>query len=181
MKLGENMELKEAIEKRRSIRKYEEKEVSDELIGELIEAARLAPSGHNRQPWQFQIVRGEIKDKIADTLYEKMISVEGSTAPHTATVMKEAPVLLVVYLTEENEENFLFDVLSIGGAIEHILLRATDLGLGSLWIGNTKYIEKEMQEILGNQNRIVSTVAIGFKAQEPHARPRKSLSEILVK
>ena len=61
------MELVKAIEERRSIRKYEEKDISDDILLELIRCATLAPSGHNRQPWKFQIVRGELKNKIADT------------------------------------------------------------------------------------------------------------------
>lgn len=174
------MELVSAIEERRSIRKYQDKDVSDEILLELIRCATLAPSGHNRQPWRFQIVRGELKNKIADTLYNKTISIEGSTAPHTAGIIKEAPVLLIVYLTENNADNYLYDILSIGGAIENLLLRATDMNLGSLWIGNTSHIEEELKEILDTDLRVVSTVAIGYKNQEPHARPRKSLEEVII-
>ena len=107
------MELVNAIESRRSIRKYEDKDVSDEVLLELIRCATLAPSGHNRQPWKFEIVRGELKDKIADTLYQKTIHIEGSTAPHTSGIIKEAPVLIVIYLTEYSVENYLYDILSI--------------------------------------------------------------------
>lgn len=174
------MELVRAIEERRSIRKYEEKDISNEILKELIRCATLAPSGHNRQPWKFQIVRGEIKNKIADTLYQKTIGIEGSTAPHTSGIIKETPVLLVVYLTEYNAENYLYDILSIGGAIENLLLRATDMGIGSLWIGNTSLIEDELKEILKTNLRVISTIALGYKAQEPHARPRKSLEEVMI-
>ncbi len=173
------MELVKAIEERRSIRKYEEKDISDDILLELIRCATLAPSGHNRQPWKFQIVRGELKNKIADTLYQKTKDIEGSTAPHTSRIITETPVLLVVYLTEEMSENYLYDILSIGGAIENILLRATDLGLGSLWIGNTSLIEPELKEILNTDLRVISTIAIGYKAQSPHARPRKKLEEVI--
>jgi nitroreductase len=174
------MELRETIEKRRSIRKYQAEDVPDELLLDLIDCARLAPSGHNRQPWKFEIVRGEKKDAIADALSNKMKDVSGTTAIHTAGIIKEAPVLIVAYLTEENEENYLYDILSIGGAIEHILLRATELNLGSLWIGNTSHIEEEIKDILHTNDRAISTIAVGYKAQEPHARPRKSLEEILI-
>lgn len=174
------MELVSAIEERRSIRKYKEQEVSDEILLELIRCATLAPSGHNRQPWKFQIVKGELKNKIADTLYQKTIDIEGSTAPHTAGIIKNAPALIIVYLTEYNENNYLYDILSIGGAVENILLRATDMDLGSLWIGNTSLIEEELKEILDIDLRVVSTVAIGYKDQNPHARPRKELEEVLI-
>ena len=75
----------------------------------------------------------------------------------------------------------MYDILSIGGAIENMLLRATDMGLGSLWIGNTSHIEEELKEILKTDLRVVSTVAIGYKNQDPHARPRKNFDEILIK
>ncbi len=174
------MELVSAIESRRSIRKYEDKDISDDILLELIRCATKAPSGHNRQPWKFQIVRGELKDKIADTLYQKTINIEGSTAPHTSGIIKEAPVLLIVYLTEYNAENYLYDILSIGGAIENLLLRATDMNLGSLWIGNTSLIEEELKTLLDTNLRVISTVAIGYKNQDPHARPRKSLEEVII-
>lgn len=174
------MELVNAIELRRSIRKYEDKDVSDEVLLELIRCATLAPSGHNRQPWKFEIVRGELKDKIADTLYQKTIHIEGSTAPHTSSIIKESPVLIVIYLTEYSVENYLYDILSIGGAVENILLRATDMNLGSLWIGNTSLVEEELKEILDTDLRVISTVAIGYKNQDPHARPRKKLAEVIV-
>ena len=64
------MELKEAIENRRSIRKYQAIDVPDVLIEDLIECARLAPSAKNRQPWEFLIVRGETKNQIADIMLE---------------------------------------------------------------------------------------------------------------
>lgn len=65
------MQLKEAIENRRSIRKYKCEEVPNELIEELIECARLAPSAKNRQPWEFLIVKNNTKNEIADIMLEK--------------------------------------------------------------------------------------------------------------
>lgn len=173
------MELVSAIEKRRSIRKYQDREVSDEALLELIRLATLAPSGHNRQPWEFQIIKGESKNKIADILYNKMIDVEGSTAPHTANIMKEANALIIVYLSDDSSYDNLDDVLSIGGAIENILLAITDLDLGGLWIGNTMHIKEEIKTIVGNRN-IVSCIAVGYKDQNPKPRPRKPLEEIIV-
>lgn len=173
------MELVSAIEKRRSIRKFQDKEVSNEILLELIRLATLAPSGHNRQPWEFQIVKGETKNKIADMLYNKMIDVEGSTAPNTANIMKDANALIMVYLSADSDYNNLNDILSIGGAVENILLAITDLDLGGLWIGNTMHIKEELKDIVGNKN-IVSCIAVGYKDQDPKPRPRKPLNEIII-
>jgi len=73
------MELKEAIEKRRSIRKYQEMDVPDILIEDLIDCARLAPSAKNRQPWEFLVIRGETKNKIADIMLEDELATRQTT------------------------------------------------------------------------------------------------------
>ena len=142
------MELKETIKNRRSIRKYKNTEISKEIIEDLIDCARLAPSAKNRQPWKFVIVTNTIKNQIANIMLEKenssKISLErqiyndNSSVEATAKIIKEVPILILVL--KEYEDNWIIgDSLSIGGAIEHICLRATDLGLGSLWIRDIVY------------------------------------------
>ena len=173
------MELKNVIENRRSIRKFIDKEVSDEILLDVIKQATLAPSGHNRQPWQFQIIKGTTKNKIADMLIDKMKDVPGNTSVHTANVMKEANALIAVYLSDDSSYDNVIDILSIGGAIENMLLTVTDYDLGAVWIANTLHIREEIKEIVGNKN-MISCVAIGYKNQEPHARPRKDLSEVVL-
>ncbi len=153
------MEFKETIYNRRSIRKYVDKDVPNKLIEDLINCARLAPSAKNRQPWKFLIVKNEIKNRIAELMLEKEenrdikdISLErkklnaNSSVKATAQIIKEAPILILVF--KENNDNWITgDTLSIGGAIEHICLRATDLGLGSLWIRDTVYARKRNSKI----------------------------------
>ena len=173
------MELKQAIADRRSIRKFTEEEVSEELLLDIIKQATLAPSGHNRQPWQFQIIKGAVKDKIADMLIDKMKDVPGNTSVHTANVMKEANALIAVYLSDDSSYDNVVDILSIGGAIENMLLAITDYNLGAVWIANILHIREEVKEIIGNRN-MISCVAIGYKNQEPHARPRKPMEEVLL-
>ena len=179
------MELKEAIENRRSIRKYQAIDVPDVLIEGLIECARLAPSAKNRQPWEFLIVRGERKNQIADIMLEDELATretelaeKKSSVPTTARVIREAPVLILVF--KEYDENWTTgDTLSIGGAVEHICLRATDMGLGSLWIRDTAYTQKEIAKLVGEEKELICAISIGYPNQDPHQRPRKELSEIL--
>ena len=173
------MELTSVIANRRSIRKFTEEEVSDEILIDIIKHATLAPSGHNRQPWQFQIIKGATKDKLADMLIDKMKDVPGNTSVHTASVMKEANALIAVYLFDDSSYDNIVDVLSIGGAIENMLLTITNYDLGAVWIANILHIREEVKEIVGNRN-MISCVAVGYKAQEPLARPRKELSEVIL-
>ena len=92
---------------RRSIRQYEQKDVDDALLRELIDAARIAPSAHNRQPWRFMIVRGAAKEHIAETM-EAWIAENRDTAPryartskYTARVVRQAPVLILVFQQQD--------------------------------------------------------------------------------
>ena len=179
------MELNEVIDKRRSIRKYTNEEISKEVIESIIDSARLAPSAKNRQPWNFVVVQNTIKNKIADMMIKKENELlqttdrKGSSVINTSKIIKEAPVLILV-LKEYDENWIIGDCLSIGAAIEHICLKATDLGLGSLWIADTVYVQKDIAKLVGHENmQVISAISIGYSDQEPNRRPRKELEDIL--
>ena len=183
------MELKEAIKKRRSIRKFKDINVEKEILKDLIDCARLAPSAKNRQPWKFVIVQGDIKNQIANIMLEKeensknslerKIYHYNSSVKSTAKIIKEAPILILVLKNYEN--NWIIgDSLSIGSAIEHICLRATDLGLGSLWIRDIVYTQKEIAKLVNHEDmELISAISIGYPNENPTQKSRKNLNEIL--
>ena len=183
------MELNEVINKRKSIRKYIDKDVPNELIEKLINAARLAPSAKNRQPWKYVIVKNETKNKIADImikqLQESKISLErkiyntNSSVKATALIIKQAPVLILVFRYKDN--NWIVgDALSIGASIEHICLKATDLGLGSLWIRDIVYTQNEIAHLVGKDNmELVCAVSIGYADDNSKVKIKKDLKEIM--
>lgn len=183
------MNLKESIINRRSIRKYKSTDVSKEIMEDIIDCARLAPSAKNRQPWKFLIVKDNIKNQIADMMLEKEKSSKiilerkiyqaNSSVKATAKVIKEAPILILV-LKQYEDSWITGDLLSIGGAIEHICLRATDLELGSLWIRDIVYTQKEIAKLVGYEDmEVISAISIGYPNESPKQRPRKRLDEIL--
>ena len=176
------MELNKVIEERRSIRKFKPDDVSDEIIEKILNNAILSPSAKNRQPWKIAILKGEKKNKISEMLLELQQKQHGKmTMKLTANVMAEAPVLLLIYREGEEEQDKDHDMISIGSAIEHICLTATDLGLGSLWIGYVSHIEKEINDYMHiNNMQLVSAVSIGYPDEHPAKRPRKTLEEILI-
>ena len=183
------MELIETINNRRSIRKYKDIDIPNDVIEDLINYARLAPSAKNKQPWEFMIVKGTTKNQIAnimlDQLKESKVSLErkiynaNSSVKATANIMKQAPILILVF--KPKEDNWIIgDSLSIGSAIEHICLRATDLGLGSLWIRDIVYTQKEIAKLVGKDDmELISAISIGYPDENPKQRPRKKLNEIL--
>lgn len=177
------MELREVMENRRSIRAYKDTDIANEVVEDLIYHARLAPSAKNRQPWEFVIVKDEAKERITEIMLENLKEDENniaySSVRETAAVMKEAPVVILVF-TEIDMDWLISDVLSVGAAIEHICLRATDLGLGSLWICDTVYTQEQIAKFVGKEGkRMISAVAVGHGLQNPPQRPRKSVEEIL--
>ena len=161
--------LKE-IENRRSIRNYKNDNIDKKIIFDILNAGIKAPSAKNNQPWRFLIVNNDIKNKISD----KMIEIYGPNK--TAEVIKTVPYLIFVY----NKDNEYFNHLSIGAAIENILLEAENIGLGTLWIGYIKKIEDYVKELVNIDYELVSAIAIGVKNENPLERPRLTLDEVLL-
>ncbi len=183
------MEVLKAIEDRRSIRMFKNEEPPKEMIEDILNCGRLAPSAKNRQPWYFVITRNAIKDKIADLMINYTINNDetiervkmgypNSVNP-TANVIKMAPILILIF--KEKDDNWLIgDNLSIGACVQNMCLRATDLGLGSLWIRDTVYVAEEIAKLVNHSNMELNcAIALGYAKESPKQRPRKNLDEIV--
>ena len=180
------MKIGEAIIKRRSVRKYQSQPVPRELIGQVLEAATLAPSGKNAQPWEFIVLEGQEKDTIADMMEagaEQLEAMSGSSGSvrNSARIIREAPVVIMVYNPRKREgagplQQVLWtvDTQSVGAAIQNLLLKAVELGLGSVWICNVLVAREQISTWLGREDEMIAAVALGWPAEEPAARPRKS-------
>lgn len=187
------MELKEVIEKRVSTREYSIESVDKKIVEDLIDCARLAPSAANRQPWRFLVLENESKKKVADILLKKYQTEKEASDNSKPTkeyepvmslvnsirIISEAPVLLLVF-RENNMDWLEGDYLSIGCAVEHICLRATDLGLGTLWIRDVIYMRKEIAKLFNKEDmELVTGLAIGYSTEYPYERKKKSLADIM--
>lgn len=183
------MELREAIENRRSIRNFKEEEISKEVVEDILNYGRLAPSAKNRQPWRFVILKEDIKNKVADFMLAYVMNEEDeeerkklkapSSVKPTANIIKQAPILVLIF--REKDDNWIVgDNLSIGACVENMCLRATDLGLGSLWIRDIVYVSKKVAEMLGHGDlELNCAVSLGWPNQNPKQRPRKELKDIV--
>ncbi|MCI8574877.1 MAG: nitroreductase [Bacilli bacterium] len=179
------MTAKEAIENRRSIRIFKNDEITKEQVEDILNCGRLAPSSHNRQPWYFVIVKDKIKNQIADMMinYVNNIKLENqsfvSSVVPTANVIKQASILILIF--KEIDDNWTIgDNLSIGACVENMCLRATELGIGSLWIRDTKCVSADIAKMLGHQDMELNcAVALGIANQNPKPRPRKELKDII--
>ena len=157
------MEVNEALLKRRSTRNYLDKEISDEQIDELLHAAMSGPSACNKKPWEFYV----IKNKETLKSLQKATPFSKINAPLAIIVVGNLNHSLPLWLKD-------FWIQDCSAATENILLRATDLGLGSLWCGiyPQKNPVKKIQQILGLNERMIplNIIYIGYKDEENEPR-----------
>lgn len=171
------MEFKDLIKARRSVRHFNNKEVSDEEVLQIIEAGRICQSARNRQPWYIKVLRGDEKNKIADLMDEK----NDSSISLNANMVRECNVLLLV-LTDNEYKDSVSDLVSLGAMIEHLCLASFYIGIGCLWNRIICQCDQEIVEYLHLESKyLVSGVLLGHYDGELKVRPRKSLEEIILK
>jgi nitroreductase len=188
------METLKAIASRRSIREFKPDPVPQNILEKILWAATLAPSGKNKQPWQFIVVRDE--DKRAEMVHAMQkgidqlegMGIQTGSARYTVKSMAFAPVTIFVinptstkppYVWDTGESNAdVVDTQSIGAAIQNMLLAAQDFGLATLWICDIFFAYQELSTWLGCEGQMVAAVSLGYSDQSPSARPRKAVDEV---
>lgn len=164
------MELKEAILRRKSIRGYENTPVPDDKLNAVLEAARMAPSGGNRQMWKFVVVR--------DSEKRKELSAAANGQPHVA----EAPVVIAA-VTTDPETIMICKVpgypVDLAIAVDHMTLAAVDEGLGTCWIG--AFSQEAARNILGVPDNLIvgALLTLGYPRDQGRPKTRKAIEEII--
>ena len=170
---GYRMDLYKAIRERVSTRTYRPDQVPEDSLLNVLEAARLAPSGKNGQPWRFIVVRD------AETRKKLMSACKGQK------YIYEAPVVIVAcgyekYAYKEMGGYWNSLPVDIGIAMEHLVLAAEAEGLGTCWIG--AFIEEEVREILRipGEVKVVALTPLGYPGGRKTHTGRKKLEEIVM-
>ncbi len=166
------MDVRKAIQLRRSIRSYESLDVEEEKLFRVLDAGRLSPSAGNRQERRFVIV--------SDARKRKALSEAANNQPFVA----QAPVVIAAcsveteYVMKCGQPAYPIDTAI---AVDHMTLQAVEEGLGTCWIG--AFDEKKAKEILNipDNVRIVQLLTLGYPSAEPHPTSRKSLDEIVMR
>jgi len=162
------MELYEAIKTRRSVRKYQKTPVSPDKLKRILEAARLAPSACNLQPWKFLVVSSkENKEKLRGIIQEWAL---------------EAPIVIIALGNKKNawsRDNESVHQIDVAIAVEHIILAATAEGLGSCWI--CAYDRKRLSKALNipTEWEPVAVTPIGYPDDTSTRTTRKEIKEIV--
>lgn len=162
-----NMELYEAIEKRRSVRAYQERPVEEDKLRRVLNAGRIAPSARNRQPWKFVVVRAaELRSAIAKASDQSW--------------MKQAPVVIAVVGTSPDYVMHCgvpADPVDCAIAIDHMTLAAVAEGLGTCWVGHFDQDACCRLLEVPASAKIVELLTLGYPGDEPGAKSRKPLEE----
>lgn len=179
------MSFLDLARRRRSIRKYRPDPVSDEVLSRILEAGRNAPSGNNSQPWRFIVVRdARMKQRLFEVAGRQRWILE---APVTVAIvgditakMKTPPVGELPSVEDARHHSVLIKTVRDATiAADHIVLAATDEGLGSCWIA--LFEQEEIRPVLSvpESCHVVAIVTLGWPAETPKARPRIALREIV--
>ncbi|MFW6007278.1 MAG: nitroreductase family protein [Bacillota bacterium] len=164
------MNVREAVKKRRSVRSYQDKEIPEQEIREILDSARLAPSASNRQDWKFIVVKDE-------NLRSNLVK-----AANNQSFVGEAPVIIVA--VSLNPERIMSCevpayAVDLSIAMDHITLVAAEKGLGTCWIG--AFSQSEVKNILDipEKYKVLTLMPLGYPADSPGTKSRKDFEEII--
>jgi nitroreductase len=164
------MDFLELVKSRYSVRAYQPRPVDQDTLDRILEAVRLAPSGSNRQPWKFVVVRdGEVRRRLVAACANQQF-------------LAEAPVVVAgVGLMPDRVMrcDIPGDPVDVTIAMEHLALAATAEGLGTCWIG--AFDQDQVREVLGipESVKVVAVMTLGYPADSPRPKSRKPVAEIV--
>jgi len=200
------MELVNAIEQRRTVRRFSSTPVAAEVLKELARRAGLAPSINNSQPWKFiAVTRAAMIQEMATAVHQRVNQLFAGaekenilrTVDHYSTVFENAPAILFITTrpyqaiadeigsgaTGHDALNAMRrhpDLQSVGAAVQNILLSATELGLGACWLSGPMVARPELEKILGLEQpwELVTAVAIGNPESLPAPKQHPPVEQI---
>ena len=159
------------IKSRRAVREYLEKEPTDKAIEKILDAGRWAPSGLNNQPWRFVVIKDkDVKEDISRlTKYSKIV--------------RSAPVLICVFLDNQEVYNRDKDMLSAGACIQNMILEAHSLCLGTCWLGEILNKKEKINQLLKvpRDYELMAVVTLGYPTPKRRTSTRQPLKDFIYK
>lgn len=190
-----------AIEDRRSIRNFKNIKVEREKLVSILQAGLQAPSPKNRQPWRFIIISDEKRKKEFAVSMREHIHAQMNRKPdrediraslETIDIIEQAPILILVCyeygMVKQHDDGVDWQIFAkdieaielqaIGAAVENMLLKAEELGIGSLWCADILYAYDIVSKY--SERPVVSAVCLGYKNEFPKIRAKRNISEMCV-
>lgn len=201
------MELKEAIEKRTSIRDFDFEDVDNDSLREIVRRAGLAPSLDNQQPWKFIVIKNkDLLKKMAIAISKKIEEIPSNESSRSmliktqvemfATFFKDAPAVIALTMhpfetildkgskltpDELNKLRNYPDMQSAGAAVQNILLSAVEMGLGGCWMTSPLTAREELETLMNIEKpyKLISFVALGKPKKDKKPSNKKPLEDII--
>jgi len=193
-------ETLQSIHRRHSVRHFTKQQIRDEDLNTILDAANRAPSAHNQQSWRFIILRGRKKHELAE-----LVSNQSGNFPRPSSILLRmaarsilsAPLVVAVANTgelirhgsdlfqvdKESARDFFrtMEIQSSAAAVENLLVAATSLGIGSVWLGILFLMKQEVLSFLGEPaGEFMAVVPLGYPAKTTEG-PRKRPLEATVR
>lgn len=192
------------LQGRRSVRKFQPRAVPRELIEQVLEAARWAPSPHGRQPWRFVVLtRQEVKLHLAEHMgetWQQQLQMDGQDAEivnirraksHQRILNAPAIIIACLYLEDldsypdekRQADETIMAIQSLGAAIQNMLLMAYNLGLDTGWMCAPLFCPEIVCDALDLDKRLIphALITLGYAAADPQRRERLPLDTLIVR
>ncbi len=200
---GRFYDLDELIRGRRSVRRFRPDPIPHDMIEQILEAGRWAPSPHGSQPWRFVILTlPEKKQRLADAMgsdWERNLAMDGQPSDIIAARLAasrrrvtETPVLILLCLClrdldrypdpSRQQAEITMAIQSLGAAAQNCLLMAYRLGLDAGWMCAPLFCPQIVREVLGLDADLIphALLQVGYAAADPKRRERRPLSDLIV-
>jgi nitroreductase len=168
--------LIETILNRRSIRQFAAKNIPENVLATILEAARQAPSAINLQPWHFIVVTDQtLKQQLADGRYNRFIT----ECPVTIVGCADMSVTVKNPYLNELYETHRYPIIDVSIALQNIVIAAWVLGVGSCWIGDFR--EQHVKSLLKIPDhwRVVALLTLGYPLNPPTSKNKKPFNDII--
>lgn len=164
------MEFSELIEKRYSVRAYKPDPVEDDKLQQVLQAARLAPTASNRQPFQLIVIRTAGREAELKRIYNRDWFVQPPLVICACGIPTQGWV-------RGNGKNY--NDVDVAIAMDHLILAAANLGLGTCWVG--AFDARAAREVLHLPDDVepIALTPLGYPADQPGPKKRKALSELV--
>ena len=163
------MDVLEAIRTRRSIRKYKDQDVADDLIDQILTAGTWAPSGMDNQPWRFAVIR------------DKKLKSDIAKLAEQTKMLENAPVIIPVFFDHNAGYDNTKDIQTMGACLQNMLLAIHGLGLGGLWLGEIRKNMDKVRVLCGAPEKyeLMAVIVLGYSAQKAVKGKRKDLEDVV--
>lgn len=191
-----------AVKARRSIHKYLPREVSNNVVQNVLEAATWAPSAHNAQPWRFIVIADQkVKQRLAEAMadeWDKDLFKDGLPSEDRERLTRasvkqftEPPILIMACLTMEDMDaypderrqkaEYVMAIQSVATSIQNLLLAAHAEGLGACWFCAPLFCPEKVREVLGAPENIQpqALITLGYPAEKPEPPLRNPLKTVM--